>query len=240
MAPLTDPLSEPEHGLRVVAIDLVGHGRSDAPADVDRYSMTAAVDHFRSVTVALDLGSVHLVGYSMGGRTALSFAAAHPTSVASLHLIGATAGLRSNQERSDRRSADDALAARILDEGLTWFVDYWMAMPLFASQARLGVDRLAADRQQRLDSDPLGLANSLRGMGTGSMPPLHDALAAIREPVQLIVGADDQKFRAVADELELVLPNAETVVIPDAGHAAHLEQPAIVAAAIARSIVNTR
>ena len=69
---------------------------------------------------------------------------------------------------------------------------------------------------------------SLRGMGTGAMPPLHDALPKIACPVLLVVGGEDAKFRAIADGLASALPDARIETIGEAGHAAHLEQPAAV------------
>jgi 2-succinyl-6-hydroxy-2,4-cyclohexadiene-1-carboxylate synthase len=52
-------------------------------------------------------------------------------------------------------------------------------------------------------------------------------------PVLLIVGELDSKFTAIARRMaDLIGSNARTAVIPGAGHAAHLERPAAVAAAL--------
>ena len=101
-----------------------------------------------------------------------------------------------------------------------------MALPLFASQKRLGEQALAAARAQRLGCRPHGLANSLLGMGAGAMPPLHDALSGIALPVRLVVGDEDAKFLGLANEFVAALSNAAVDVVEQAGHAAHLEQPA--------------
>ncbi|GIS99573.1 MAG: hypothetical protein CM1200mP26_12860 [Acidimicrobiales bacterium] len=76
----------------------------------------------------------------MGGRVALGLAIRHPGHVASLSLIGASPGLSDPVERAARRRSDDKLADDLLEDGLTAFVDRWMASPLFASQVRLGTD----------------------------------------------------------------------------------------------------
>lgn len=229
MAPVVDRL-RPNH--QVVAVDLVGHGGSDAPDDVAPYSMPACVAQVVGVLDQIASERAHVIGYSMGGRAALSLAVQHPERVASLHLVGATAGLRTEAERVARRAADDALADRLLTDGLEAFVDHWMSIPLFASQVRLGGPALAAARADRLTANPLGLANSLRGMGTGSMPPLHERLGDLAVPVQLIVGEEDEKFHTIARDLASLLPDATVTVIAEAGHAAHLESPDAVAAAI--------
>ena len=222
-------LSEVVEGLdrfaRVVCVDLVGHGRSDAPADVRDYSMEACVRQILGVVDALALERPHLVGYSMGGRTALA-AAAHPASpFQSLTLVGATAGIAEPTARADRVRADEALADRIEREGIEAFVEHWMALPLFASQKRLGDEKLRAARAQRLRNRPYGLARSLRGMGAGAQPPIFERLAAVKIPALLVAGAEDPKFCGVARDLESRLPNARSAILPEAGHAAHLEAP---------------
>ena len=210
---------------RVVRLELVGHGESGAPKDLQPYTMSACSEQVLSAIAALELGPVHLLGYSMGGRAALATAVAQPRAFASLVLVGATAGIADSAERAERMIADEALADRIEDQGIEAFVEAWMALPLFASQARLGEAALARARAERLQQRPEGLANSLRGMGTGAQPPLHDRLASIESPVLLVVGEEDAKFRAIAAELERALPNARVAVLADAGHAAHLEAP---------------
>jgi len=222
-----------ERQFEVHRVELVGHGRSDAPDDVACYTMPRCVAQLRAVFDALGLASAHVYGYSMGGRTALSFAAAHPDRVRSLVLVGATAGLATRAEREARMAADEALAAKILADGLEAFVDHWMALPLFASQARLGPEALAAGRAQRLAGSAVGLAHSLRGMGTGAMPPLASELVRLVMPVLLVAGAEDAKFTGLAYELSQALPRARMLVVPEAGHAAHLESPACVAEEVA-------
>jgi len=211
---------------RAIAVDLVGHGQSDAPADPAAYRMEACVAQLASALDALDAPRVHVVGYSMGGRAGLSFAVAHPDRVASLVLVGATPGLQDANARTARVRADEELARRIEDEGVESFVDAWMALPLFASQKSLGPEKLAAMRRQRLRCRIPGLVGSLRGMGTGAMPPLHDRLQDLRVPTCLVAGALDAKFAELASEMERALPVARRVAIDGVGHAAHVEDPA--------------
>ena len=207
----------------VARIDLVGHGRSDAPEKSSAYRMQACIDQLVAVFDALGLREPHLLGYSMGARAALSFCVAQPQRVASALLVAASPGFESAGEREARVRADEALAQRILRHGLEVFADEWMALPLFASQKRLAAGALKAARAQRLQCRPEGLAGSLRGMGTGAMPPLHARLSEIRQPVCLAVGAEDAKFAALAAQMARRLPDARLASVPEAGHAAHLE-----------------
>src|SRR5579859_4026183 len=50
------------------AIDLIGHGRTDSPADLEHYRMSAVVADLVAVLDRLTLPRVALLGYSMGGR----------------------------------------------------------------------------------------------------------------------------------------------------------------------------
>ena len=227
MAPLTTRLE----GFTVIAPDLVGHGRSESPSDPNRYTVPAMAEQALAAAAALGHRRVHLLGYSMGGRTALAAACAAPDRVRSLTVIGATAGIDDSEQRRRRAEADRARAEAI-EADLAAFVDQWMSTPLLAGQARLGPEHLRAARAQRLACDPAGLALSLRMGGTGAMEPLHDRLGRCRAPAHIIAGADDAKFCALADELAALLPRASVTRIPGAGHAAHLEQPEATAAAV--------
>jgi 2-succinyl-6-hydroxy-2,4-cyclohexadiene-1-carboxylate synthase len=215
-----------EKRFQVFAIDLLGHGGSDAPADPLRYRMERCVEDLVSVFDQLGLGRVNLLGYSMGGRVALHVAAAHPDRVRALVLESASPGLADTAEQQSRVASDEALADFIEREGLEAFVDKWEQLPLFASQARLPASVRAELRAQRLHNNPRGLANSLRGLGTGVQPSLWDRLPELHVPALLIAGEIDQKFTAITRSMAGALPNARLALVPDAGHAVHFEQPA--------------
>jgi 2-succinyl-6-hydroxy-2,4-cyclohexadiene-1-carboxylate synthase len=211
---------------RTLSVDLVGHGRSDAPDDPEAYALPRCARQVAGVLERLAPRGAHLLGYSMGGRVALALCAAQPERVKSALLVGASAGIADAEARAERRRRDAALAERIEREGVPAFVDAWMAQPLFESQRRrLSAAELAAARAQRLDNRAAGLANSLRAMGSGAQEPLHDRLATLHTPVCLITGAEDARFRAIAADLAGRIPAAQVQEIPEAGHAAHLENP---------------
>ena len=242
MEPLTNRLAAAfraadghDRPLRVIAPDLVGHGRSEAPAEPPVYRVEAMAHQIAVLADELECEAFHLVGYSMGGRVALTLACTAPRRLRSLALIGGTAGIADPGERHRRVEADTARAEQITAD-LSAFVDGWMADPLFAGQAALGVEHLAAARAQRLASNPRGLANSLRHGGTGSMTPLHAELGRCAVPTLLVVGMKDTKFCAIAEELAAGLPDAVIVRVAGAGHAAHVERPGHAAAAVAAFI----
>lgn len=236
MDPLTERLAAALPA-RIICPDLVGHGQSEAPEDLDLYRVEAMAGQVAGLAGALDCETFHLVGYSMGGRVALTLGCTAPQRLRSLTLIGASAGIADPTERRLRAQADAARAERITAD-LSAFVNEWMEDPLFARQAALGETHLRAARAQRLASNPRGLARSLIAGGTGAMEPLHERLADCDTLTLLVVGAHDSKFCAVADQLAAALPRAALAHIDGAGHAAHLEQPETTAAAIAEFIVD--
>ena len=86
--------------------------------------------------------------------------------------------------------------------------------------------------EDRLRNAPAGLARALRGLGTGALPPLWDRLGELTMPVALVVGGRDEKFSAIAFQMAGAIERSEVVVVAGAGHAVHLEAPAVVAPAI--------
>jgi 2-succinyl-6-hydroxy-2,4-cyclohexadiene-1-carboxylate synthase len=210
-----------------IAVDLPGHGLSDAPANLSCYRMENVTADLAAAFDQCQLDAVHLLGYSMGGRVALHFAAAYPDRVRSLVLESASPGLADPAERRARIDSDEALARRLESEGLAAFVDHWARLPLFASQERLPESVRADLRSQRLQNSVPGLANTLRGLGTGIQSPLRDRLAGVQTPTLLITGALDAKFVAINRNMADVMPRARLVIVPDAGHTVHLEQPAV-------------
>ena len=209
----------------VVRVDLLGHGNSTAPDDPTRYAMDKTVADLLALADALGLDRPSWLGYSMGGRIALSVAVAAPDRCAALILEGASPGLEEASDRQERMSGDVALAERIDREGIVPFVDYWESLPLFHTQHRLPPEVRRRLRAQRLGNQPRGLANSLRGVGTGAQPSLWKHLDCLSMPICLIVGEEDSRFRQVAEQMHGALVHARIAIIAAAGHATHLEQP---------------
>lgn len=212
---------------RVIVPDLPGHGASDSPAILRPYQFSAVEYDLRHLLNQLAGWPVRILGYSMGGRLALYLALMWQRDLKALVLESASPGLATSEERQARRVSDEALARRIEQLGITAFVDEWEQLPLWQSQARLPVATRQALRQLRLRNSADGLAYSLRGMGTGAQPALWRSLSYLNRPALLIAGQEDAKFLAIAQQMQVGLPHASLAVVPQAGHATHLEQPEI-------------
>lgn len=202
------------------APELPGHG-----AAPDARSWEAALD---------DLGSsLHaravLFGYSMGARLALALALRHPQRIERLVLESGTAGIEEAAARARREAEDDALAGFLEREGMERFVERWEQHPTLASLKPFA----ALLRPERLAHRPQGLASALRHLGTGAQPSYWEELRRLEVPVLLVAGAQDEKFAAIARRMRALLPRAALRLVPDCGHAPHLERPAAFAEALA-------
>jgi len=209
----------------VIAVDLPGHGRSSAPDDPRRYALERLADDLERVTDRLGVRAVVALGYSLGGRAALKFALRHPARVRGLILESTSPGIERADERDARARSDTELVELLQREGIAAFVDRWEMLPLWASQAALPPERRAALRTQRLSQSARGLANSLRGAGAAADPAVFDRLGDIRVPTLLVAGALDLKYVDYAMRMSERLADARVEIVPDAGHAVHLEQP---------------
>jgi 2-succinyl-6-hydroxy-2,4-cyclohexadiene-1-carboxylate synthase len=204
---------------QVIRVDLPGHGGSDA----------VRVGFAEAAGLVGEAGGTGVyVGYSLGGRLCLRLALDRPDLVRGLVLIGASPGIADPGERAERQAADEALAGRIERDGVAAFLDRWLAGPLFAT-----LPAEAAGRAERLANTPEGLAYALRRLGAGAQEPLWDRLPTLRPPTLLVAGAVDTKFAAVARQMAAAIgPRARVALLPEAGHAVHLERPAELAALV--------
>ena len=228
----------PEHD--VITVDMPGHGRSTTPADPSRYALDTFADDLATVLDVLGIPRAIVLGYSMGGRAALKFALQHPQRVQALVLESTSPGIADPTQRSERQQWDLRLAELLERDGITAFVDHWERLPLWASQAALGLETRAALRAQRLAQSPVGLANSLRGAGQGVDPPVADRLAELRVPVLLLAGALDSGYVSFARSMAASLRDARVDIVAAAGHAVHLERPEEYAALVKRFVTGNR
>jgi 2-succinyl-6-hydroxy-2,4-cyclohexadiene-1-carboxylate synthase len=209
---------------RPVVVALPGHGGGPVKATWN--------DNLVAIADAIGTADV-VIGYSLGARVALGLLASGLYDRAV--LIGVNPGI-SDSERQNRREFDAAWARLLRTSGIGAFSDAWAGQPLFATQKRAPADRVEARRTRRLALDPEQLARSLEVMGLAGMPNYWPVIPAHRDRIALIAGADDTKYVAISE----TLPAASFEKIPGSGHDPTLEQPAALAAAIARAAQKLR
>lgn len=207
----------------LAALDLIGHGESDSPAELFYYDTARILGMIKSAIRFFQKDKIILCGYSMGGRAALSFAVQNPKMVKGLILESSTAGIINLNERKLRIQKDKELAQFILTHSIAEFVDYWMNLELFSSQKNLDKNILDEIRKLKRQNNPTGLANSLVGFGTGAMPPLFNELGNLEIKTLLLTGELDSKFTFINQKMKKQLPSAQHFIIDGAGHNVHLE-----------------
>ena len=132
------PFRDAWPGMRQLAADLPGHGRSlGSPESPVAADISSTIDALLQAMDDRGVAEFALLGYSMGGRVALRLALRAPERVSALIVVSASPGIADATARAARLAADRALADRIERDGVPAFVDYWQSLPLWASQRRL-------------------------------------------------------------------------------------------------------
>ncbi len=218
--------------ITTITFDLPGHGNSvDKTAGIDSVRAAAELVHRSLRTVYA--GPYVLAGYSMGGRIALNVPLDEDDAPCGLVAIGASPGIENENERMRRRDWDSNQAESIEDD-FARFLEGWYELPLFEPLRRC--DAFEAMFSRRAAMDPAGLVWAMRTLGTGSMPPVWEKLehesGALSVPTLFIAGEQDKKYAEMLEHTAGRCPAVRTQTIARSGHAVHLEQPKLLAAAL--------
>jgi EmrB/QacA subfamily drug resistance transporter len=234
-------------GHTVIAPDLLGHGESDGPREVD-YSLGGHAGMLRDLLDALGHDEVTLVGHSLGGGIAMTFAYHYPERVSRLALIS-SGGLGRDVSAVLRATTLPGAGALMRTLGSRPPVAAGRA--LAAALAAVGLRRPArvtldvVRTLERLgDSGRRGaFLNTVRAVidGHGQKVLALDRLDIIGElPVLVVWGTADRVIPvAHADPLRAALPEATVVLLDGIGHTPHLSQPGFVAGQLAGWIRRT-
>ncbi|HEY7764097.1 MAG TPA: acetoin dehydrogenase dihydrolipoyllysine-residue acetyltransferase subunit, partial [Aestuariivirgaceae bacterium] len=194
------------------AVDLPGHGGSDK--QVKEGSVKEFADAMAGFMDVLEIERAHLVGHSLGGAIVLQMAIDHPEMVASLTLVS-SAGLGEDINIAYVEGFVQAGGRKDLKPEL----EKLFADPGLVSRDMIS-DVLKYKRMDGVDQVLRSIAGKAFAGGKQSAL-LKGKLAALKAPVQVIFGAQDQIIPAKhAGELS---GNVQVKVIPAAGHMPHME-----------------
>lgn len=193
---------------QVVVWDFRGHGESDYPTDPGLYSEALTVGDMRALLDAVGARKAIVAGLSLGGYMSLAFNASHPDRVRALMLFDTGPGFKKDEARAKWNEAAHKRAADLEARGLA---------ALNAS------DEVRLTRHR----DAKGLAGAARGMLAQQNDRVIQSLDEVAVPTLVLVGANDTNFLAATDYMAAKIKRAAKAVIPDAGHAANLHQPAL-------------
>lgn len=203
---------------RIVRFDARGFGGSEVGDAV--LTMARIADDAAVLIDRLRLGPVILVGCSMGGYAALSFAQKHAPLLRGLVLVDTRAAADTHEARKSRGD----LAARVMKEGASAALDFFLPRVFGETTKNTRADVVARLRDMMLASSPQGLSDGLHGLATR-----QDATPLLREisvPTLVICGEEDEITpRAEAEILQRGIKGAELAMIPGAGHLPSMETP---------------
>jgi len=204
-----------------VTIDLLGHGDTEGSDKPGRYSHNQQVSDLSSILDRLAFDDLYIYAYSMGGRLALHLVMKYQKLCKGLILESTGCGIEDNASRNERKGVDEKRAIEIKKD-FDSFVQKWNRNSLFQSSSAKNSDNYLKHLGKQV---PEYMAASLKGFGSGVMPPVCNMLEKIHTPCLLLAGSEDQKYRLQMSQMKKIIPEAELTVIEEAGHRAHFDQP---------------
>jgi len=209
---------------RVAAVDLRGHGKSDAPSKEEDYSMEIFRDDVLGLLDHLPMEKCCLVGHSLGGFIALEFALAYAHRLAGLVLVDTSSG---DWDRpagyGDLRIKLDEVARK---EGMEAAFQYDASHnPLRIERFQKHPELREVFRQKMRMTSVDGYIYA--GKAMGRWQPVTERLPHITVPTLVVWGEEDWPFRTSARILKERIPNARLVTIQAVGHSPHEEAPEV-------------
>ena len=209
---------------RVIAVDLRGHGQSEATPGP--YSMATLADDLHGLLQALEVERATLAALSMGGYVLMAFWRAYPQSVRALVLTDTRAGADTPEGRQKREET----VRQVRAEGTEDVVEGMLPRLLSRTTMRDKPEVVAHTREMMARASVEGVIGALQGMA--ARPDSTPTLKTISVPTLIVVGEQDvitppDTAQAMQDA---ILTGGRTtqvklVQVPDVGHMAPIEAP---------------
>ncbi len=202
---------------------------SDVPDHAASYSQARAADDAADVLDALGHSAAHLVGLSMGATATIEFGIRYPGRALSLTVAGGGGGGSADPEERKKFAADCAsFAARIEQEGMAAMAELYCGGPARVQYRDKDPRGWAEFKQQFADGSARGHALTMIGV-QGAREPFFSRTAelkAIRDPMLVIVGDEDDSTIELGLHLKRHVPRCGLMMFPKTGHTINLEEPA--------------
>jgi pimeloyl-ACP methyl ester carboxylesterase len=198
---------------RVVAIDLLGHGKSENLGYV--HTMEQMSESVQEVLSHLKIRKTFLIGHSMGGYVALAFAEFFPDNVKGLCLMNSTTRGDSEEKQVGRNRA-----IQIVKKNHTSFIRSSIPMLFRSCNRKLYREQINEVKQEALKTSKQGIIAALEGMKIRKDREL--LLHFGPYPKLMIIGEKDPVLKL--DDLLKQLENTNTTVVRlSEGHMSHIE-----------------
>jgi len=210
-------------GFRVVTVDRLGWGKSSKP--LIPYSASLHASNTKAILDHLGIEEVAIVGHSMGGRMASTFAFTYPESTTHLGMvnpIGLNDSTQGRQWRAPSPGNIEPDLQEVYESNLrteTRRIVNWKAKHLEHVRIRYGM--ALSGEYHRL--------NTVRSLNRDLLAePIDSFWPKIQTPAIMIAGAQDgPDFPERARRAMDLMPNGELFLIDHAGHNPHEETPEI-------------
>jgi pimeloyl-ACP methyl ester carboxylesterase len=234
---LAEDLTPLEGELELVHHDYRGSGQSQ-PAPAETYSFERIADDLDELRAALDDDQIDLLGHSMGGFVALTYALRHPERCRRLILAGSCPTTDPRVfVRPTLRALGWARTLKMLSRSLWWLGAYSWRRPSLTRTRRLYAI-WATTQEGRRDIRAGEIAREERlglPLANDNVPALQRAFRSLRFtaelprvqcPVLVLYGDRDAMAAATVHQFRDGLPDVKVVALPDIGHDPFFEAPA--------------
>jgi len=203
------------NSMRVVTIDLPGHGMTDNFAEIHTMDFMARVVKYVLDEIGVD--QCVLIGHSMGGYVALSFAELFPYTLRGLGLINSHAMPDDEEHLKGREDA----CRRVKENKAKFTVDF--VPKLFSDRNREELSQDIKDlNDQCLETTEESIIAAQLGMA--QRKEQVKTLSSLEVPVLLVYGKDDSRIDPVAAVAQALIPrHAEMLMLDGVGHMSFLE-----------------
>jgi pimeloyl-ACP methyl ester carboxylesterase len=197
---------------RFITHDMRGHGRTDAPADLARYTQDIVIEDIYQLLRHLGVKKAVVGGLSLGGYLTLHFYRQHPDMTAAIILMDTGPGYRTPEKAQGWNQTRIECAEVLETKGIKGF----MESPYSRSDYYTSPEVM-------MKHNPTGLANVSRGVMIN--PWGVDILPDIKVPALILCGDRDTDFLPATDYMVEKIQGAKKAIIADAGHGSNIDQP---------------
>ena len=189
---------------KLITWDMRGHGKSQTPNNSAAYSRNLTIQDMTAILNSCGAEKAVIGGLSMGGYMSLAFVMSQPHRASALMLLDSGPGFKKAEALQQWNDQAERQAQALEKKGLT-------AKPKAPPEVQ--------------HTDAQALAHAARGMLAQEDTSVIFALETIKLPTLVLAGENDKPFLAATNYMAKKIPNAEKIIIPNAGHYANYDEP---------------
>jgi pimeloyl-ACP methyl ester carboxylesterase len=207
-----------KQNFRVISLDLPGHGLSESLPDIN--NMDFISDVLNEVIVKQRVEQCLVVGHSMGGYVALSFAKKYHDKTKALSLFHSTPNPDTDEKKANRDREIELIKAGKIELIINTSIP-----KMFANEnVKRFYDKICEIKENALIANINGIIACLRGMK--EREDMNAFLEDFYKPILFILGSKDNHIPIeTANNILSRFPQAEHIMLEHSGHAGFIEEP---------------